>query len=525
MANPFDDLEPTSARTTTTPKADTSNPFDNLEQQAFATATSADDDPYAMLVKIAEKSASPRDAQNKSPRGSDLAKRPSDLSKRGGSDLGGTPPKAPVRVIAEEVDDDSPAVDVVALEGKRDSSMDWDGIAAKEREAKPGVVKKLAANVIGKHASGNEPLQREESPTLFDGDVDWAAEKKKGVSLAKKLSSSLLRKQTSGDSRGRTGSQNSLDDIGERVNSSGGDSDSSGDDSEAGGLPFGPTGDHHDLTGRNRIIQFMETAAGPEQGKVQCVVVVADDVYEFHHLSSRRVWMKAKRRSDGLKTFMPGETHFAIWLTPLLLVESMKGKEEDTLSLGDLLRQLDTVELFENDLKQDTPLRLGKLRGNARGMYRLWGTGKSSAKASGAMDARPEFACVKLEQRNVATLVLPCPTNSRIRPMKKHEFLWARADKGDKAVSKIVGQRSATLCEWDDGKTVLRVAKAINQDKRLLVEFCNMSPYQAFGVALACAASMGVKTVQPSSRGSLQNLLGERKNSARKDSKGDLLTS
>ena len=52
----------------------------------------------------------------------------------------------------------------------------------------------------------------------------------------------------------------------------------------------------------------------------------------------------------------------------------MKEKADDSMTLSDLIRQLDTAEVFQEDMKHDTPLRLGKLRGNARGsVYHLWG--------------------------------------------------------------------------------------------------------------------------------------------------------
>jgi len=64
----------------------------------------------------------------------------------------------------------------------------------------------------------------------------------------------------------------------------------------------------------------------------------------------------------------------------------------------------------------------------------------------------------------------------------------------------------------------IRVFKPASEEKKLFVDFVGMSPYQAFGIALACASSMGVR---PAQTGSLQNLL--RKSSGLRGSLGDVI--
>jgi hypothetical protein len=271
--------------------------------------------------------------------------------------------------------------------------------------------------------------------------------------------------------------------------------------------------------GRNRAVMFMETAAPPAH-LVECKLLILENglKFDFVHVATGRVWMRAQRRTDGLKSRLnpAAAVHFPIWVSPGLLVEnfgngsppgisskspdsvagsSSGGGVEDFLSFSEVMRELEAATVLQNEsTTTETELRMGKLKSDPRQThFQLWGTGLSAREAIGKLHARPEFFALKMESKSLAKLVIPAPGAPRPRPLTKSEYLLKRASKNDPTTKILVGARTPSVWSFgvEGGKDAMPDLRVIRTQgsTSLAVEFRNLSPFQAFGIAIACVSS------------------------------------
>ena len=303
----------------------------------------------------------------------------------------------------------------------------------------------------------------------------------------------------------------------------GSDSNSSDDEDDEDDNIYSPDnffGD--DVTGRNRALVFMET---PVPAMVECKLLVLEDgmKFEWIHVPTSRCWMRAQKRTDGLKRLT---TNVSLWVSPVLLVANhkKKGEEDDAnVSFFDVMRELEAADVLQSEVKRDTMLRIGKLRGTPRSRrFNLWGPGKSIKRASGAMDARPEFFVMNFEHGG-ATLVLQGKNLPKSRPTKKRDMLLSRAKRNDSTVRKLHGSKGGNVWQFHDegGELIPTIRLSKNSGgggtgklDELICEFKDISPAVAFGLAIV----ISIKNAAALASGQSWSSLLPRRNSMRRAS-------
>lgn len=265
---------------------------------------------------------------------------------------------------------------------------------------------------------------------------------------------------------------------------------------------------------KNRALVFMESVPPSKAGLVECKLALQEDVYEFIHVKSGRVWMRAQQRLDGFKKMDPTCRQVVIWVSPALLVANLQHDGENGVGFFEMMRELEAANEMQEELKKDNILRIGKLKSSNRGLHhQFWGTGTSHKKAMGAIDARPEYFAMKLNRNSTScNLVLPVKTGPNIRPLKSKDLLMNRAARGDPAVRKLVGMKTSAMpsgwqfTESSDPQAYIKVAKSPSNTSEATCEFKDISPAQAFALALA----LTTRPTSLTSTGSLSSMLSRR---------------